>query len=99
MVELLSRLNGGDLTAVLLVAASLLMATLIALGTSVISAVQRHYGQVIASSVVAQMLDRGAAPQEIVAVLKAMGLETPPDRRRLSLRERLVGASAEKDVA
>jgi len=40
-----------------------------------ILAVQRYRDREIAASVVENMLERGIGPQEIIAVLKAVGLE------------------------
>jgi hypothetical protein len=99
MVEILSRLPPSDLAAVLIVPTVALLVVLGALASQVIRAVQRYREREIASSVVADMLDRGIAPQEIVAVLKAMGLEAPPGRRRGGRLPQLLGTPPEQPVA
>ncbi len=82
MVEVLTRLNSGDLTVVLLLPAVGLVIGLISLIALVIRAVQRYREQEIAASLVSEMLARGVSPQDIISILKAMGLEPPPEGRR-----------------
>jgi hypothetical protein len=75
-----SRMTGDELTVVLIIGTIAVVGGIVFLTRIIVSAVQRHHGRMVASSVVAEMLDRGMAPQDIVAILKAMGLEDPPDR-------------------
>ena len=82
MVEILTRLHPSDLAAVLVVPVLALSVGLIALIALAIKAVQRYREREIAAALVSEMLARGVAPQEIVAILKAMGLEPPPEGRR-----------------
>jgi len=75
---MLSRLPPNDVSVVLIIPILGVLLTLVILGGWIISAVQRHREREIAASVVDHMLDRGVAPQEIVAVLRAMGLKEMP---------------------
>ncbi|NLS93572.1 MAG: hypothetical protein GXX96_15545 [Planctomycetaceae bacterium] len=88
MLELLSRLSPSDLAVVLLVPAVTLVAGVIIISALIIRAVQRNRERETAAAVVAEMLDRGIATEEIIAVLKAMGLEGSPDPRLTTLRQR-----------
>ena len=81
MVELLSRLYPSDLTVVLITFAALMLIGVVSVVAQVIRAIHRHREREIAAAVVAEMLDRKIAPQEIVAVLKAMGLEAGEEKR------------------
>jgi len=81
MVELLSRLPPGDLTVVLIVPTVGLVVGVVALAALVIQAVQRYREREIAASLVSEMLARDLAPQEIISILKAMGLDMPQERR------------------
>ncbi len=81
MVEILSRLPAGDLAAVLIVPTVGLVVGVVALAALVIKAVQRYREQELAGWLVSEMLARGVAPQEIVSILKAMGLDAPQERR------------------
>ena len=76
MLEILTRLSAADLAIVLVVTTSVLGAGLITLASQIISAVRRYREREIASLVIIEMLHRGVAPQEIIGVLNAMGLET-----------------------
>ncbi len=96
MIELLSRLTPSDLAMVLCVPAVVLVVGLVALTSQIIRAVQKHRERQIASSVVLEMLERGIAAEEIVAVLKAMGLEDPQGRRFGGRLRQLLSASADK---
>jgi hypothetical protein len=96
MMELLSRLRPSDLAAVLSILGSGLLVGAVALTALIIRAVQKHREHQIASSVVLEMLDRGIAVEEIVAVLKAMGLEDPQGQRIGGRLRQLPGASASK---
>jgi len=98
MIELLSRLHPSDLAAVLSMLAAGLLVGLVALAALIIRAVQRYREHQIASSVVLEMLDRGIAAEEIVAVLKAMGLEAPEGRRLGGRLRQLLGGSAGKSA-
>ena len=75
MVELLSRLPGSDLSAVLIIVPVVFVVGTLGLAGLIATAIQRHRDREIAAAVVAEMLDRGIAPEEIIAVLKAIGLE------------------------
>lgn len=75
MLELLSRLSTSDLAAVLTIVVVAVTGVVIVVVALVIRAIHRYREREIAAAVVAEMLDRGIASQEIVAVLKAMGLE------------------------
>lgn len=75
MVELLSRLSGSDLTAVLIIVPVVVVVGIIGLAALIAAAIQKHRDREIAAAVVAEMLDRNMPPEEIIAVLKAMGLE------------------------
>jgi hypothetical protein len=81
MVEILSRLPAGDLAAVLIVPTVGLVVGVVALAALVIKGVQRYREQELAASLVSEMLARDVPSQEIVAILKAMGLDAPPERR------------------
>jgi len=81
MVELLSRLSPSDLTVVLIVPTVGLVVGVVALAALVIRAVERYREREIAASLVSEMLAHGVAPQEIVSILKAMGLDAPQERR------------------
>jgi hypothetical protein len=81
MFEVLSRLTPGDLAAVLVVVSMIVVVGLVSVISVVVTAIQRQREREVAASVVSEMLDRGAAPQDIVAVLKAMGSDEPPARR------------------
>lgn len=96
MIELLSRLHPSDLAAMLSMLAIGLLVGAAALTALIIRAVQRYRERQIASSVVLEMLDRGIAPEEIIAVLKAKGLEDPQGRRCGGRLRQLPGASADK---
>lgn len=77
MVEILSRLSGGDLTVVLLLPTVFLIIGLVLVTGIGIKGYQHYRERQIASTVVVEMLDHGMTCEEIVAVLKAMGLEEP----------------------
>ena len=88
MVELLSRLNPADLTTVLIVLAALIVVGVVGVTAQVIRAIHRHRERETAAAVVAEMLDRNIAPQEIIAVLKAMGLEGTAEKRESGEEQR-----------
>ncbi len=91
MIDVLSRVPPGDLEDVLIVVAVVLAVGLLGLAGLIILAVQRYREREIAASVVADMLDRGIAPQEIIAVLKAMRLEASPGQRWRGRLNELLG--------
>ena len=96
MIELLSRLNPSDLAMVLTVPAVGLVVGVIALAALVIRAIQRYREHQIAASVVVEMLERGMTAEDIVAVLKAIGLEEPQGRRLGGRVRQLLGPSSGK---
>jgi hypothetical protein len=77
-------MGGDELTVVLVIGILFIVGGIVLLTRIIVSAVQRHHGRTIASSVVSEMLARGMSPQDIVAILKAMGLDDPPDRLHLT---------------
>ncbi len=81
MIEILSRLSSSDLPVVLTVTPIVLMALLVSTTILIVKIVQRHRELQTASDLVLEMLDRGIEPQEIAAVLKAMGLDEPTESR------------------
>ena len=83
MVEVLSRLPGSDLSAVLILVPVVFVVGVIGLAGLIAAAIQRHRDREIAAAVVAEMLDRGIAPEEIIAVLRAMGLEGTAAQRKI----------------
>ncbi len=90
MVEILTRLNPADLAEVLTVGLLIVVVGLVALVSVAIGAFTRFRERQIASTVVLEMLDRGIATEEIIKVLRAMGLERTIDRRiRARLRQLL----------
>lgn len=89
MLELLSRLAPSDLASVLTIVVAAVTGVVIAVVALVIRAIHRYREREIAAAVVAEMLDRGIASQEIVAVLNAMGLEKSDQADEKPARERL----------
>ncbi len=81
MIELLSELFPGDLAFVLLIPSVILLIGLIVIVSQVIQAYQRNRERETAGAAVAEMLDRGMGSEEIIAVLKAMGLESTPESK------------------
>jgi len=99
MVELLSRLRPSDLAEVLMILGAGAVVGLIALAALVIKAVQRYREHEIAASLVSEMLARGVAPQDIVSILKAMGIEPPPEGKRRARFGRWAPSSAQQPTA
>jgi len=88
MVEILSRLGGGQLADVLtltvLVGLGLVMGVVITVATLI---AQYHERQ-LATSLILEMLDRGMSAEDIVRVLSAAGLKGRQEKLA-SLRQRL----------
>ncbi len=99
MLELLSRLPPGDLTVVLIVPTAGLVVGVVALAALVIRAVERYREHEIAASLVSEMLARDVAPQEIIAILKAMGLDAPQERRIRGRFGRWAGTTTQQPAA
>ena len=99
MLELLSRLSPGDLTMVLILPTVALLVGVVALAAMVIRAVERYREREIAASLVSEMLARDVAPQEIVAILKAMGLDAPQERRIRGRFGRWAAATTQQPAA
>lgn len=81
MTEILSRVSPGDMAAVIIVPILAIAGVLAMLAILIVTAVQHYREREIAATVVMEMLERGLGTEEIIAVLKAMGLE-PNDSRR-----------------
>ena len=81
MLELLSRLYPADLATLLTIVTVALLGGLVLIVAQIIRGINRYREREIAAAVVAEMLDRGIAPEEIIAVLKAMGLEATSEQR------------------
>lgn len=81
MLELLSRLYPADLATLLTVISVALLGGLVLIVAQIIRGINRYREREIAAAVVAEMLDRGIASEEIIAVLKAMGLEAKSEER------------------
>jgi hypothetical protein len=88
MVELLSRLNPGDLTAVLTVTVMVALGIVAVVARLIADGVRRHHERELATSLVLEMLDRGMTADDIVRVLSAAGLEDRGDELA-SLRNRV----------
>jgi len=106
MKEIVSQFPPDVLFMVFAVATLVFTVGLVALAFRIISAVQRHREREMvrreremAASMVAHMLDREIAPQDIVDVLKAMGLETPPGLGSGSPGRKALGTSTERPQA
>lgn len=97
MIQVLSRLSSPDLVQVLVLGGGFLVAIVLGLGISITAALQRHWEQERAANLVLQLLERGVSPEEISSILRAMGLDQPPNRRGGRLRRLLrhFGSSAE----
>lgn len=81
MLELLSRLYPADLATLLTIVSVACLGGLVLIVAQIIRGVNRYREREIAAAVVAEMLDRGIASGEIIAVLKAMGLEATLEQR------------------
>jgi hypothetical protein len=99
MVELLSKVNSGDLAAVLVVVPVVVVLGVLGLVALVIAAVQRYRDRQIAWAVVTDMLERGIPPAEIIAVLKAMNLQSPPELSAGNRLHQWLGKTAKEPVA
>lgn len=94
MVEVLSRITSGDLAALLIVGTLALTVGVVGVASQIVAAFWRHREREVAAAVIANLLDRGLAPQEIIAVLQAMGLNAPPKRSTRGRLQKLTGAPA-----
>jgi hypothetical protein len=75
MLELLTSLGPDNLTGALITTVIVVGIAMTLLTLIVVSARERHHRNEIASSVVADMVARGMAAEEIIAVLNAMRLD------------------------
>lgn len=74
MTEILTRMNGGDLTAFLTVSV-VVIATLVAgLGSAALTAWRRLREKEMAANIVHNLAERGVPAAEIMQVLEAAGL-------------------------
>ncbi|MHB1034078.1 MAG: hypothetical protein ACYC35_08410 [Pirellulales bacterium] len=73
MVEVLSRVNGGDLAMILVFAILGLSVGVFGLLGAVVACVRRYRERQQAAAIILDMLDRGITPDEIARVLQAAG--------------------------
>jgi hypothetical protein len=88
MVEVLSKINGGDLATVFIVVPLMLAGLIAVLVIGIAQILRRYYERRMATTVILEMLDRGMPTEDIVRVLTAAGLEDKPERQNILL-ERL----------
>ena len=75
MWEVLSRLDSGDLVAVISIVSSLTFLLSVVLTKIVVGAWQRHRDREVAAAVIEDMLEQGLSPDQVVRVLMAGGFD------------------------
>jgi hypothetical protein len=93
----LSRIHGNDLTAVFVVGMMLCFALVISLAAIITDLIQKHRKRELVVRLVQDMLDRGIAPDDVVRILSAAGLENMGHRMLDKLGKLVSGAAAPKE--
>jgi hypothetical protein len=93
----LNRMNPGDLTGVFFLGGMMAVGLVVSLTAMITQLIQKHHTRQTADSLIRDMLDRGVAPDDIVRILSAAGLEDSRHRAFRKLGKFVSQAVAQKE--